>query len=167
MNDRILQVHCDSVNDCVVISDNDNTLCELTWSIKNNEYCGFSIRNAKSLVNVYPDNFFILSEIAVLQFIMNVVDKIKEDQQIEETIYMASDNTVIPLPIFLPCTVPDEFLQILPQEQLSLCEAWHTFKTKFDGMISLDFLYAISESLQEGFTDLINVELSLLRKEES
>jgi hypothetical protein len=167
MSNKILQVRCDSVNDSVVISDHDNTLCELTWSIKDNELGGFSIRNSMSLVDVYPDNFFILSEIAALQFIMNVVDKIKVDQQIEEVVYMTSDDTVIPLPIFLPCTVPDEFLHMLPQEQLSLCEAWHTFKTKFDGMISIDFLYAISESLQEGFTDLVNVELSLLRKEES
>lgn len=166
MNNDLI-VFCDSVNNNIEFRMDSNMLCKLTWGIHDNS-CGFFVENADHLVNVYFADFFVLSEAAIVQFIINVANKIKLDQQLSEIIYLSSSGEQSEYPMFLPYTMDDEDLLILPHQQLSLCEIWKTFKTQMDGFLSLDFLdELVPGQLREGFLDLVNAELSLLRKEEA
>lgn len=161
-----LIVYCDSVNNVVSIKTDSAELSKLTWGI-HDDSCGFFVENADYLVNVYYADFFVLSETAIVQFIMNIAEKIKLDQQLDNIVYLSTSGDVEQYPMFFPYTIDDEDLLVLPHQQLSLCEIWKVFKERMGGFIALEFFdELIPDTLREGFLDLINVELSLLRKEE-
>jgi len=166
MNDT-LTVYCDSISNTVEMKCDVNLLTKLTWDV-HDKSCGFFVENADFLVDVYFADFFVLSETAVVQFIMSVAEKVKKDQQLEHIVYLSSNSEVTQYPMFMPYTIDDDNLPILPHQQLSVCEIWKVFQNQMNGFISLDFLdELVPEQLREGFMDLVNVELSLLRKEEA
>jgi hypothetical protein len=162
-----LIVQCDSLCDKVVMSSNVGILSTLTWCV-NEDSIGFKIDNVDFLVDVYWADFYILDEVAAMQFIMNMANKVKNDQELDEIVYIDSQGNHNRYPSFLPCTTEDDAIVVLPRQQIVLCRIWSTFQKNLNGFLNEDFLdIFIPAELRAGFIDLLNVELSLLRKEEN
>ena len=159
-----LVVSCDSVNDTVTLTSDMGTLTTLSWSMDDNT-TGFRVKNAEFLIDVYCADFYILDEAAIIQFIINVAEKIHKDQHLEEIVYLNSNGDRRPCPQFIPSTLDDSDLIVLPDQQINLCKIWQTFKDKFHGFMCEEFLdVLIPPVLRVGFIDLVNAELSLLKK---
>jgi len=166
MNNDLI-VSCDSVNNTVTLSSNMGVLTTLTWDIYE-ENTGFSVRNADFLMNVYCEDFYVLDEAAAIQCIMNIADMVCRDQDLDDIVFCNNQGHIRPMPPFIPCTIEDEELHVLPKQQLTLCKIWTIFQQNFGGYLCTEFLDdLIPPELRVGFIDLVNMELSLLRKDET
>ena len=161
-NDLI--VGCNSIDGTVTLSSNVGTLSKLTWDIYE-ENMGFTVENSDCLMDVYCEIFYILDEAASVQFIINMAEMIRKDQDLDKIVYCNSEGKVISLPPFIPNTLADEELYELPKQQIALCKAWSIFQENFGGYLCVEFLDDLLPSdLRVGFIDLVNMELSLIVK---
>jgi hypothetical protein len=163
-----LSVICNSYDNQVVYKNDDGILCTLRWGMHDEELPGFFIQSAECLVDIYNRSFYKLDDSALSAFIINMANKIKFDQQIDEIEYIDNAGDPIDVPLFLPLDVVDEEIEYLPEFQIGVCNAWITFDKEFLCNLHEEFLqYLGQQGLIEGFLDLVNVELSLLMKGQS
>lgn len=164
MND--LTVFCDSVEGVILYKSNDTILTTMRWCVHEDDP-GFEVENADFLVDVYLADFYVLDAASTLQFIINAAERIKKDHNLKSITYLDSVGNQTPLPMFMPNTISDDEVAILPSYQLSLHNAWREFVQVCNYALSDEFMaFLDSQDVLIGFLDLVNAELSLLRQHE-
>lgn len=166
MSDLI--VFCNSLDDVVEYKSDHGVLCTMRWD-RVEDVTGFYIKNSDILVESYQPNFYIMDEVASVQFIINVADFIMKDQDLDNIIFLNSNKEEKDLPYFLPSTIEDdEDVVILPHQQIAMVQLWSEYILNFHGYLNVDLIDAAADrGILDGFLDLVNAELSLLNKGES